>query len=48
MAPDFGAQEDGGKRACRRYPNHVKDFSPERGNKMGECLGEVLDVGEEM
>ena len=47
MAPDFGAQENGGKGACRRYPNRVKDFSPERGDKMGECLGEVLDARDE-
>ena len=47
MAPDFGAQEDGGKRASRQYPNRMKDFSPERGDKVGECLGEVLAIGNE-
>jgi hypothetical protein len=47
MAPDFGAQEDGGKRAGRQYPNCMKNFSPERGDEVGECLGEVLDAGEE-
>ena len=47
MAPDFGAQEDGGERTCRRYRDHMKDFSPERGDEVGECLSEVLDAGDE-
>jgi hypothetical protein len=47
MAPDFGAQEDGGERACRWYRDRMKDLSPERGDEMGECLGEVLAVGDE-
>ena len=47
MAPDFGAQEDGGKRTGRRYRNRMKDLGPERGDKVGECLSEVLAVGDE-
>jgi hypothetical protein len=47
VAPDFGAQEDGGKRACQWYPNRMKDLSPERGDEVGECLGEVLGAGDE-
>jgi hypothetical protein len=48
MAPDFGAQEDGRERACRRYRDCMEDLSPERGDEVGECLGEVLAVGDEM
>ena len=47
MAPDFGAQEDGGKRAGRRYRDRMQDLSPERGDEMGECLSKVLDAGDE-
>jgi hypothetical protein len=47
MAPYFGTQEDGGEWACRRYRYHIKDLSPERGDKVGECLGEVLAIGDE-
>jgi len=47
VAPNFGAQEDRGKRACRWYSNRMKDLSPERGDEMGECLSEVLAVGDE-
>ena len=48
MAPDFGAQEDGRERACRRYRDRMKDLSPEGGDEVGECLSEVLTVGDEM
>jgi hypothetical protein len=47
VAPDFGAQENGGKRAGRRYRNRMKDLSPEGGDEVGECLSEVLAVGDE-
>ena len=47
MAPNFGAQEDGRERACRRYRNCVKDLSPKGGEEMGKCLSEVLAVGDE-
>jgi hypothetical protein len=47
VVPNFGAQEDGRERACRRYRNRVKDLSPERGDEVGECLSEVLAVGDE-
>jgi hypothetical protein len=47
VAPDFGAQEDGGERAGRRYRNRMKDLSPKGGDKVGECLSEVLAVGDE-
>jgi hypothetical protein len=47
MVPNFGAQEDGRERARRRYRDHIKDLSPERGDEVGECLSEVLVVGNE-
>jgi hypothetical protein len=47
VAPNFGAQEDGGKRAGRRYRDRMQDLSPERGDEVGECLSEVLAVGDE-
>ena len=47
MAPNFGAQEDGGKRASRWYRNCMRDLGPEGGDEVGECLSEVLAVGDE-
>ena len=47
MAPNFGTQEDGRERARRWYRNRMKDLSPKGGDKVGECLSEVLDVGDE-
>jgi hypothetical protein len=47
MAPYFGAQEDGGKWARQWYRDHMKDLGPERSDKMGKCLCEVLAVGNE-
>jgi len=47
MAPYFGAQIDGGKRARRRYRDRMKCEGPERGDEVGECLCEVLDAGDE-
>jgi hypothetical protein len=48
VAPNFGAQEDGRERACQWYRDYVKDLSPEGGDEVGECLSEVLAVGDEM
>jgi hypothetical protein len=47
VVSDFGTQEDGRERAGRQYRNRMKDFSPEGGDEVGECLSEVLAVGDE-
>jgi hypothetical protein len=47
VASDFGTQKDGRERACRWYRDRMKDLSPEGGDEMGECLSEVLAVGDE-
>ena len=48
MAPDFGTEENGRERAAGQYRDCMKCFSLERGDKMRECLSEILDVGDEM
>jgi hypothetical protein len=47
VAPNFGAQVDGRERAYRRYRDRMKDLSSEGGDEVGECLSEVLAVGDE-